>query len=333
MWEALIAHLLLWGNCYVFIERTIGGSIMALWPLDPSRMTPKRENGLLVYEYRMTDSGEKVTYPYWNILHIAGLSFNGLVGYSVISLMRETVGLGLAQEEFESRFYSNGAHPGGVLESDQVLGDEATENLRKQFLSIYGGVSNRDKLLVLQQGLKFHSLTVPQKDSEFLASREFTVRDVARWFLIPPHMIGDLDRATWGNIEAQGIDFVVYTLRPWLIRIEQAMETRFRLDSNMEIRHVVEGLLRGDSAARSAFYHNAILDGWMNRNEARVLEDLNPEPGLDEFLEPSNEVPASADPKGKNGKDDQVSKEAVRAMAARLTPAQRREWAAELMEA
>jgi hypothetical protein len=139
-------------------------------------------------------------------------------------------------------------------------------------------------------------------------------------------MIGDLNRATWGNIEAQGIDFVVYTLRPWLIRIEQAMETRFRLDSNMEIRHVVEGLLRGDSAARSAFYHNAILDGWMNRNEARVLEDLNPEPGLDEFLTPSNEVPTQS-PKGANGEDKalKATKEAIQRAAAKLSPKERSE--------
>lgn len=319
--EALISHLLLWGNCYSFIERNLIGDILNLWPLDPSRTTPKRENGLLVYEYRMTDTGEKIIYPFWDILHIAGLGFNGLVGYSVISLMREAIGLGLAEQQFSSNFYSHGAHPGGVLESDQTMGDETMENLKKQFMAVYGGVSNTDQLLVLQQGLKFHALTINPRDAEFLESRKFSVREIARWFLIPPHLIGDLERATWANIESQGIDFVVYTLRPILVRFEQGMEVRFRLGPNFEIRHVVEGLLRGDSAARSQFYHNAILDGWMNRNEVRELEDKNPVAGLDEYLTPSNEAPASALKDGNgNAKDKKLEKEAFRMMFQHLSP-------------
>jgi len=289
MWESLVSHLLLWGNAYAQIERSLGGEIIALWPLDPSRMTPKRNNsGLLVYEYRLTDSGQTITFPFWDILHIAGLSYNGLIGYSVLSFMRDSIGLGLAQEDFESKFYSNGAHPGGVLESDQPIGDETIEQLKNQFMASYGGVTNSQKMLVLQQGLKFKPLTLPQKDAQALEGRQFSVQDVARWFLIPPHMIGDLGRATWGNIESQSIDYVVYTLRPWLVRIEQAMETRFGLTEEFEIRHSVEGLLRGDSAARATFYQSAITNGWLSRNEVRELEDRNPEPGLDEFLSPMN---------------------------------------------
>lgn len=330
MWEALSAHLLLWGNCYAQIERNLGGDIIALWPLDPSRMTPKRENGVMVYKYRLTEKGELITLPSWEILHIAGLSFNGTIGYSVIGLMRETIGLGMAQEEFASRFYSNGANPSGILESDGTLGEEALADLRKWFNDTYGGLSKSQQVMILQQGLKFHVLTVPQKDAQFLETKKFTVRDVARWFLIPPHMIGDLDRATWGNIESQGIDYVVYTLRPWLVRFEQGMEVKFDLGNEYEIRHVVEGLLRGDSTARAAFYKSGITDGWMNRNEVRELEDLNPKDGLDEFLTPMNTAPVVTDGSvsgNGNGKDKKMAKEALQIMASRLSPQEKSEWA------
>jgi HK97 family phage portal protein len=284
------------------------GNIIALWPLDPSRMTPKRENDLLVYKYNVADTGEMITFPFWEILHVAGLSFNGLIGYSVIGLMRETIGRGLAQEEYQSRFYSQGANPSGILETDGTLGDEALEDLRKWFNATYGGISKSQQVMILQQGLKFHALTIPQRDAQFLETHKFTVRDVARWFLIPPHMIGDLERATWGNIESQSIDFVVYTLRPWLVRFEQAMEVKFNLGESYEIRHVVEGLLRGDSTARTALYNGAITSGWMNRNEVRELEDRNPVEGLDEFLTPSRAVSTSRDGGNGNGEDKDLQK-------------------------
>lgn len=308
VWEALTAHLLLWGNCYAQIQRNLMGNIIALWPLDPSRMTPKRENDLLVYKYNVADTGEMITFPFWEILHVAGLSFNGLIGYSVIGLMRETIGRGLAQEEYQSRFYSQGANPSGILETDGTLGDEALEDLRKWFNATYGGISKSQQVMILQQGLKFHALTIPQRDAQFLETHKFTVRDVARWFLIPPHMIGDLERATWGNIESQSIDFVVYTLRPWLVRFEQAMEVKFNLGESYEIRHVVEGLLRGDSTARTALYNGAITNGWMNRNEVRELEDRNPVEGLDEFLTPSRAVSTPRDGGNGNGEDKDLQK-------------------------
>lgn len=328
MWEALISHLLLWGNCYAQIERNMGGDILALWPLDPSRMTVKRINNILVYEYWLSETAEKIRFPSWEILHIAGLSFNGLIGYSVINLMRETIGLGMAQEEFASRFYSNGASPSGILETDGSLGEDAIADLRKWWNETYGGgVSKSHQTLILQQGLKFHALTIPQKDAEFLETKKFTVRDVARWFLIPPHMIGDLERATWGNIESQSIDFVVYTLRPWLIRLEQGMEVKFNLGPYYEIRHVVEGLLRGDSAARSAFYASAITNGWMCRNEVRELEDKNPIEGLDEFLTSVNTSPILSLADG-NGKDKKLEKEVLRMMISKLSPQERSEFVA-----
>lgn len=301
---------------------------MALWPLDPSRMTPKRENGILIYEYQVADTRETIKFPFWEILHIAGLGFNGLIGYSVIGLMRESIGLGLAQEEFASRFYSSGAMPSGILETDGTLGEEALVDLRKWFNETYGGLSKSQQVMILQQGLKFHTLTIPQKDAEFIETRSFSVRDIARWFGIPPHMIGDMADAKWANIEQQAIDYVVYALRPLLVRIEQAMEVKFNLGPEYEIRHVVEGLLRGDSAARAAFYKEGIMDGWMNRNEVRELEDRNPAEGLDEFLTPMNTAPIMSLEDGNgNGKDKKLEKEALRMMAAKLSPQEKSEWA------
>jgi HK97 family phage portal protein len=323
MWESLISHLLLCGNAYAHIPQTLLGEPTALWPLDPLKMQVKRSQrtGVLVYEYTMTDTGEKFLFPPWEILHIGGLGFNGLVGYSVIGLMRESIGLGMAQEEFSSRFYSNGASPLGVLETGGPLEGDARADLQRWWDETYGGMSNSHKTVIAGPGLKFHPLTIPQKDAQFLETRNFSVRDVARWFGIPPHMIGDMADAKWANIEAQGIDYVVYTLRPILVRAEQAMEVKFNLGPEYEIRHVVEGLLRGDSAARSALYHEALIDGWMNRNEVRELEDRNPANGLDEFLIPSNN--ATPVLPGGNGKDSTLNKEAFRMMFQKLSRGER----------
>jgi len=169
-------------------------------------------------------------------------------------------------------------------------------------------------------GIEISSTYRPQADAQFIETRNFSVRDIARWFGIPPHMIGDMADAKWANIEQQAIDYVVYTLRPLLVRIEQAMEVKFNLGEGYEIRHVVEGLLRGDSAARAAFYHGAIMDGWMNRNEVRELEDRNPADGLDEFLIPvNNAMPVDSENKNGNGKDKKWDREAFKIMVERLS--------------
>jgi HK97 family phage portal protein len=257
------------------------------------------------------------------------LGFNGLMGYSVIALMRESIGLGMAQEEFSSRFYSNGASPLGVLETGGPLDADAREDLQKWWDETYGGLSAAHRTVIAGQGLKFHPLTVPQKDSQFLESRNFSVRDIARWFCIPPHMIGDLSDAKWANIEQQALEFVVYTLRPWIVRIEQGMEVKFNLGPGYEIRHVVEGLLRGDTAARAAFYKEGIMDGWLNRNEVRELEDRNPADGLDEFLIPTNNAtPVNVNANsGGNGKDKTLDKQAFKMMAEKLSAQERSELA------
>lgn len=326
--EAMMLHLLLWGNHYSQIQRKMGwvGDIQALWPLDPSRMTPKRENGMLVYKYNLSETGQTITFPSWEILHVAGLSFNGLVGMSPIGLMRESVGLGLAEQEFSSRFYSNGATFSGVLETDGTLGDDAIKDLRKWFRDTYGGVSKAHEIAIFQQGLKFNPTSMPQKDAQYLEGREFSIRDVARCFDMPPRMLGDTSTPGWAKVEEQNQEFLTYTLLPHIVKIDQGMEIKFDLGPEYEIRHMMAGFLRGDSESRAAFYEKGIMSGWMVRNEAREWEDLNPIDGLDTPLEPrSNAAPADSPNKNGNGKDKKLDKEAFRMMAARLSRIEKKE--------
>jgi HK97 family phage portal protein len=302
MWEALMSHLLLWGNCYSHIQRNMGGQIMALWPLDPSRMTVKRPdpNGTLVYEYRMTDNGEVVNFPPWEILHIAGLGFNGLMGYSIVSLAREGIACGLAYEEYSARFFSNNATPAGFIEVPGILNDESRKNIRKDWYATYGGVSKSQLIGIIGQGMKFNPVSVQARDAQFLESRKFQVAEIARWFNIPPHMIFDLERSTNNNIEQQSLEFVIYTLRPWLVRIEQAIKIKLIYEANITAEHRVEGLLRGDTATRTAYYIAGKQWGWLSSNDIRELENMELIEDGDEYLTPMNMTELG---QGGNGKD------------------------------
>jgi HK97 family phage portal protein len=196
MWEALMSHLLLWGNCYCHIQQDLIGRPIALWPLDPSRMEVKRPDpsGPLVYQYRLTDSGDKVNFPPWEILHIAGLGFNGTIGYSIISLAREGIATGMAYEEYAGRFFANNATPSGFIEVPGFLSPETMKTIREDWYSNYGGVSKSQLIGVIGQGMKFNPISVNHTDAQFLESRKFSVTEVCRWFNIAPHMIFDLER-------------------------------------------------------------------------------------------------------------------------------------------
>lgn len=314
LWEALVAHLLLWGNCYVHIQMTVGGQVLALWPLDPSRMKVKRPDpqGQLVYEYTMspgTGSGGGsyiVNFPPWEILHIAGLGFNGLMGYSVVSLAREGIACGLAYEEYSSRFFSNNATPSGFLELPGIVGEEERQKIREDWYKMYGGVSRSQLIGIIGQGMKFNPVSVQARDAQFLESRKFQVSEIARWFNIPPHMIFDLERSTNNNIEQQSLEFVIYTLRPWLVRIEQAIKTKLIFDENLVAEHRVEGLLRGDTATRTAYYTAGRQWGWLSVNDIRELENMEKvKEGGDEYLSPMNMTELG---QAGNGKDLEAEK-------------------------
>jgi len=290
MWEALMAHILLWGNCYCHIQQDLLGRPIALWPLDPSRMEVTRltENGPLVYQYRMTDNGEKVNFPAWEILHIAGLGFNGLSGYSVITLAREGIATGLAYEEYAGRFFSNNATPAGFIEVPGPINDESRRAIKKDWYANYGGVSKSQMVGIIAQGMKFNPISVNAADAQFLEQRKFTVTEVCRWFNIAPHMIFDLERSTNNNIEQQSLESVIYTFRPWCVRIEQAIKCKMIFEDDVFAEHRLEGLLRGDTAARTAYYTAGRQWGWLSINDIRELENMELIDGGDEYLTPMN---------------------------------------------
>jgi len=309
--ETMMAHLLLWGNHYSQKEIDNSGKIVALWPLLPSKMRVKKHNNKLYYNY-YPDNGEKITYSMREILHISGLGFNGLKGKSVIKMAREAVGLGLAAEEFGARFFSQGAQPGGIIEYPGRMSDEAYKRYKKDVNKKYGGLGNSHKIMVLEEGLKYNQTGIPPDDAQFLETRKFQIEEVARIFRVPPHMLADLERATFSNIEQQSIDFVVNTIRPWLVRIEQTLNDKLISSKNNKnyIEFVVEGLLRGDSQARAEYYNQMYQVGAMSPNDIRKKENMNPIDGGDQYFVPLNFIPLEEDnPKTETNNIRAVDKE------------------------
>lgn len=296
--EAAMTHLCLWGNHYSQVIRNNAGSVIGLYPLLPDRMTVYRDDKTkkIYYVYRVTSddvlpgvkAGEGVKLNAEDVLHIPGLGFDGLIGYSPIAMMRNSVGAAIASDEYSSRFLENGATPSGVLEHPGALKDP--KKLRESWHDAYGGSGNAGKVAILEEGLKFHTISISPADAQLLETRKFQVNEIARIFRIPPHMIGDLEKATFSNIEQQSLEFVKYTLDPWLARWEQAMNRRL-LNSYEKRDHYIqfnaEGLLRGDLKSRNEAYAVARQNGWMSTNDIRRKEgmDLIPaELGGDRYL-------------------------------------------------
>ena len=297
--ELMLSHLLLWGNGYSEIEYSPQGQVRALWPLRPDSIEKIERNrqGTLEYHYRLPDQTIKVL-PWYRIHHIKGAGGDGIRGWSPIRMAaRQAVGLGLAAEEFGARFFSNGARPGILLKAPGKLTDKAYERLRESFASEHQGLSNAHRTKILEEGLDIATVGIPPNEAQFLETRKFQVQEIARLFRVPPHLLADLDRATFSNIEHQSLSYVIHTLRPWLVRHEQAIYRDLLFVEERPdyfVRYQVAGLLRGDTATRYAAYTSAITTGWMTRNEARDLEDLNPIDGLDDPLVPMNMMEAGA---------------------------------------
>jgi HK97 family phage portal protein len=292
--ETIQGHVLTWGNGYAEIERDGAARPKNIWPLLPNKTKPEvTETGRLRYE--ITDKDGKITYlPYENVLHIKGLSFDGIKGYSVINYAAESLSCGLAAEKYGAKFFGNNASPSGVLEHPESLSDESYNRLKESWENQHKGLDNAHRMAILEEGMKWHEIGIPPEDAQFLETRKFGITDVARWFSIPPHMLAELDRATFSNIENQGIMFVIYTLAKWLKRWE--LECNYKLLSTAEYERyftefLVDALLRGDTKSRYGAYQVAINSGWMSRNEARQKENMNPVDGLDEFLQPMNMAP------------------------------------------
>ncbi len=290
--EMLQGHLALRGNAFCQILSNARGEITELVPIHPDRvrmeLLPSGE-----HRYRIGDrTGAEIVLPRGEVWHLRGLSSDGLIGLSPIDLARESLGMALAAQDYGARFFSNDAKPtGGWIEFPGSFKDpEAKRVFRESYQAAQSG-SNRGKVLVLENGMKFHEVGVTNKDAQFLELRKFQITDIARLFRVPPHMIADLDRATFSNIEQQSLEFVMHTMTPWAERWEASIEADLLSDDDaLEIEFDFANLMRGDAASRSAYYQSGIQNGWLTRNEARIAENLNPIAGLDQPLRPLNMV-------------------------------------------
>jgi HK97 family phage portal protein len=293
--EMLTAHVLLWGNGYAQILRNSMGEPTELYPMHPSRVTPDvSEEGRLIYRVRAQQGPERILQAD-EVFHIRGYRDQGLSGLSPIAAFRQAVTLGLSLESFGSNFFDGGAFPAGVLEYDGALSDEAKKNLRESWQNLYGGQHRGKKVAVLEAGLKWKPMGIPQSDAEFLATRRFQVEEIARIYRVPPHMLGDLTRSTFSNIEQQSIDFVTYTMLPWFKRWEEAISRDFLDGDDSEVftEFLVDGLLRGDTLSRFQAYGLGRQWGLYSINDIRLKENLNPiGPEGDVYLSPLNMVPA-----------------------------------------
>ena len=295
--EMLMTNLLLWGNAYALIRRNKNGEITELYPLKSKNMVVERDMTTNAIKYTYTNNrGITKTYSPKQIFHIPAFSFDGIIGVSPITYAREAMGLALATEEFGARFFGNGARPGGVLEHPGVLKDP--EKLRESWNKVYQGTANSHKVAVLEEGMKYHEIGMSPEDSQFLQTRSFQIAEICRIFRVPPHMVGDLSRSTFSNIEHQSIDFVVHTIRPWLVRWEQAIARALLNEEERTIYYAkfnVDGLMRGDFVTRMNGYAIARQNGWMSANEIRALENMNKIPadqGEDLYLLNGNMISA-----------------------------------------
>lgn len=325
--ETLMTHLLIWGNAYAQILRNGKGEVVALYPLMPNKMKVDRdENGRLYYEYQRSqeDAGKgkdgTVILSPQDVLHIPGLGFDGLVGYSPIAMAKNAIGLAIATEEYGAKFFANGASPGGVLEHPGTIKDP--QRVREAWQSQFGGSTNSHKIAVLEEGMKYAPIGISPEQAQFLETRKFQINEIARIFRVPPHMVGDLEKSSFSNIEQQSLEFVKYTLDPWVVRWEQAIMRALLTPEEKKqyfAKFNVDGLLRGDYQSRMNGYATARQNGWMSANDIRELENLDKIPakeGGDLYLINGNMLPmrnagafantTTTDDDGKEENDEEV---------------------------
>ena len=293
--EQMMTQILLRGNSYSQIVRSGKTAILSIYPLLSSNMTVDRDDsGALTYKYQMADENT-ITLSPSEVLHIPGMGFDGIMGYSPIALMKTTLGLTLAAEEYGSKVFGNGATPAGVLTHPNRLRDP--EKLRNAWNAAYGGSANAGKIAILEEGMKFERISMPNSEAQFLETRKFQVSEICRIYRVPPHMVGDLEHATFSNIEHQSISFAVHTIRPWLVRIEQSMNKALFSENERGkyfVKFNMDGLMRGDYKSRMEGYAIARQNGWMSADDIRGLENLNPigaAKGGEEYLVNGNMIP------------------------------------------
>ncbi len=299
--ESKGAHVLLRGNGYSFINRNpTSAKVNSITLLDPGNVLAHRVNGELAYKVTINGTAHNISPS--DIIHIAGLGFDGITGYSPIAISRDNLGLSLATQEFGSKFFDNGAVLNGILEHPAAMGTEAISEFKKSWKDMFTGTSNAFKTAILEEGMTYKQIGIAPEDAQYLQTRKFQLSEIARIYRVPPHMLADLEKSSFSNIEQQSLDFVIHTLRPWLVRWEQELNRKLLSDSDRAkffIKFKIEGLLRGDQKSRYESYQIGIKSGFMSPNDARSLEDLNRIKNGDIYLRPSNMEPINQAPKRK----------------------------------
>lgn len=281
--EVLMTHFLLHGNCYAYIQRENSGRVARLYPLMLENMKIERDdNNEVVYQYTPTaregqfQKSATITLRRHEVLHIPALGFDGIQGFSPIAMARNAIGVAIATEEFGAKFFENGARPSGILKHAGVIKDPS--KLRDSWNAAYGGTGNTGKVAVLEEGMTYESISIPPNDAQFLDTRKFQLSEIARIFRVPPHMLADLEKATFSNIEQQSLEFIKFSLNPWIIRWEQGLNKSLMTGNERGkyfVKFNVDGLMRGDYQSRMQGYAIGRQNGWLSANDIREMEDLN----------------------------------------------------------
>jgi HK97 family phage portal protein len=295
--ETMTAHLVGWGKAFAKIDYDIDGQVSALWPIHPARVSVLRDrNKQLIFEVTLPD-GQKKTYQWFEILYLRALSPDGINVYTPIKLAKEGIGLALAAEGFGASLFGNGATPNGVLQTDKALSDKAYNRLKEDWSGNHQGISNANKFDILEEGLKWQTTSIPNDDAQFLQTRVFQVEEVGRWYRIPNMMLNMSGaNSTYASVEAFGLQFVIYTLYPWLVRWEKGISMQLLLERERKTlfaEHAMSAILRGDTNSRFAAYGTGRQWGWLSVNDIREFENMNPIDGGDTYLSPSNMVNVS----------------------------------------
>lgn len=303
--ETLTYHILHWGNAYAEKDLDQLGRVKALWPIPPDRVEVRRDMDTMkiFYRVRLEDTGVTQDIPRDSMLHVPGLSYNGIVGMSPITKMREALGFALATEEFGARFFGAGTHPGLVVSHPGKLGEQAYKNLKDSLATKYSGLGKAHRLMLLEESMKVEKIGFSPEDSQFLQTRAFELAEICRIWRVPLHLVQEYSKGTsYASNEQQSLEFVIHTLRPWLVRFEQGYNNQLFL-TDLERRryffeHLVDGLLRGDITARYEAYVKGRNGGWLSANDVRELENLNPLPGDqgDIYLQAVNYQEAGKEP-------------------------------------
>lgn len=287
--EMMMVHAVRRGNAFS-LRLKIDGEDREFIPYHPDKMKWGLFAGKMWYEYTNPE-GRQIPYSQEQIFHLRGLSSDGVSGRDMIEDLRDSLGISQSHEDWESASYARGGTKRPILNHPNVLNEQAAKRIRDSWVENYGGEEGMWKPVLLEEGMKLENLDLSAADLQFLESRKFRIAELARPFRVPLHMLNELDRSTNNNIEHQGLEFLIYTLTPWLVRWEQRFQVDLIGDDDTRFaKHNVNGLLRGDVQKRAEYYSKALTNGWMNKDEVRALEDMNPIPGGagQRFMEPAN---------------------------------------------